>query len=128
MPRPDLRPRAVDPGQRPAVVFDFLLVNLQAGLLDPEDRGGQRLDGQPARAGRAIGANAEPIDPMHTPSDETGFIGLVENIQALGLDFRLDRVGSLAGSMPWLGRLFLAGTVNAHASHCRWGGLFPVLV
>ena len=74
MPRPDQRLRAVDPGQRPAVVFDrvrdLLLVNLQAGLLDPEDRGGQRLDGQPAGAGRAIGANAESIAPVHSTCDE----------------------------------------------------------
>src|SRR5208337_5146555 len=105
-------------------VRDLLLVNLQAGLLDPEDRGGQRLDGQPAGAGRAIGANVESIAPVHTTCDEARVIGPVENIEALGLDFRRDRAGSLNSRMPERGNLRLAGTANVRASPCRWVALF----
>ena len=125
LPRPDQGLRAVDPGQRPAVVFDLLLVNLQAGLLDPEERRGQRLDGQPAGAGGAIGANAESIAPVNTTCDEACVIGPVENIEVLGLDLRLNRAGSLNSRMPERGTLPLAGTANVRASHGRWVGLFP---
>ena len=119
MPRPDRRLRAADPGQPRAVVFDRvrdLLLTLQAGLLDPEDRRGQRHDGQPAGAGRAIGANAESIAPVNTTRDEACVIGPVENIQVLGLDLRLDRSGGLSSRLPDRGNLLLGGTANVRAS------------
>ena len=93
-------PRAANPGQPRAVVFDrvsdLLFLTVQAGLLDPEDRRGQRHDGQPAGAGRAIGADADSIAPMNTTCDEACVVGPVESIEVLGLDLRLDRSDELS--------------------------------
>ena len=103
---------------------DLLLVNLQAGLLDPRDRGGQRLDGQPAGAGRAIGANVESIAPVHTTCDEARVIGPVENIEVLGLGLPPRSSGQSpqlntpsAGSCAWLAPR-MSGRALAGGSPC----------
>ena len=104
----DHRPRTAHPGAHHAASVAagwaigltrparrFTVLEFQAGLLDPADRGRRRLDGQPAGTGDAIGADAQPITPADLARDEGPVVGPVEDLQTIRLDLGLDRAMDL---------------------------------